>query len=103
MRVNHPRRRAPRDNRGFTLLEILIALFIGLFLMVALLTIVQANRTVFGNQNQLSQMQDGERMAMTMIADVIQSAGYFPRSHHQYPDHLAHRRTAVRGRAGDQW
>jgi len=33
---------------------------------------------VFGNQNKLSQMQDGERMAMTMIGDVIQSAGYFP-------------------------
>jgi type IV pilus assembly protein PilW len=78
MQVNYPRLRAPRRIRGFTLLEILIALFIGLFLMVALLTIVQANRTVFGNQNKLTQMQDGERMAMTMIADVIQSAGYFP-------------------------
>jgi type IV pilus assembly protein PilW len=78
MRVNYPRSRASRRDRGFTLLEILIALFIGLFLMVALITIVQANRTVFGNQNKLSQMQDGERMAMTMIADVIQSAGYFP-------------------------
>jgi type IV pilus assembly protein PilW len=78
MRVKYPRLRASRRNRGFTLLEILIALFIGLFLMVALLTIVQANRTVFGNQNKLTQMQDGERMAMTMIADVVQSAGYFP-------------------------
>ena len=67
-----------KDNRGFTLVEILIALLIGLFLMGALITIVQANRTVFGNQNKLAQMQDGERMAMTMIADVIQSAGYFP-------------------------
>ena len=78
MQVNYPSFRAPRRIGGFTLLEILIALFIGLFLMVALLTIVQANRTVFGNQNKLTQMQDGERMAMTMIADVIQSAGYFP-------------------------
>jgi len=67
-----------KDSRGFTLVEILIALLIGLFLMVALITIVQANRTVFGNQNKLAQMQDSERMAMTMIADVIQSAGYFP-------------------------
>jgi type IV pilus assembly protein PilW len=65
-------------NRGFTLVEILIALVIGLFLMGALLTIVQANRTAFGNQNQLSQLQDNERMAMTMMTDVIQSAGYFP-------------------------
>ena len=84
MRVNYPRLRASRRNRGFTLLEILIALFIGLFLMVALITIVQANRTVFGNQNKLTQMQDGERMAMTMIADVVQSAGYFPRPYNQY-------------------
>src|SRR5580692_11556731 len=65
-------------NRGFTLIEILIALVIGLFLMGALLTIVQANRTAFGNQNQLAQLQDNERMAMTMMTDVIQSAGYFP-------------------------
>jgi type IV pilus assembly protein PilW len=67
-----------RYHRGFTLIEILIALLIGLFLLGALLTIVQANRTVFGNQNQLAQLQDSERMAMTMMADVIQSAGYFP-------------------------
>jgi type IV pilus assembly protein PilW len=65
-------------SRGFTLVEILIALVIGLFLMGALLTIVQANRTAFGNQNQLAQLQDNERMAMTMMTDVIQSAGYFP-------------------------
>ena len=64
--------------RGFTLLEILIALTIGVFLTGALLTIVQSNRRVFGEQNQLSQLQDNERMSMTMMADVIQSAGYFP-------------------------
>jgi type IV pilus assembly protein PilW len=78
MRGSHPKSRVLRDELGFTLVEILIALLIGVFLLGALLTIVQANRTVFGNQNQLSQMQDSERMAMTMITDVIQSAGYFP-------------------------
>src|SRR5271156_6620670 len=74
----HSRDRASHDERGFTLIEILIALMIGLFLLGALLTIVQTNRTVFGNQNKLAQLQDGERMAMTMMADGIQSAGYFP-------------------------
>jgi len=78
MRIQYPRYRAPLSERGFTLVEILIALLIGLFLMGALLTIVQTNRTVFGNQNKLAQLQDSERMAMTMMADVIQSAGYFP-------------------------
>jgi type IV pilus assembly protein PilW len=70
--------RSPRLERGFTLLELLIAMTIGIFLMGALLVIVQTNRTVFGNQNKMSQVQDGERMALTMMSDVIQSAGYFP-------------------------
>ncbi len=63
--------------RGFTLIELMIALLVGLFLLGALLTIVQANKQVFGNQNLLAQVQDNERMAMTMITDVVQSAGYF--------------------------
>ncbi|MEP6546515.1 MAG: prepilin-type N-terminal cleavage/methylation domain-containing protein [Gammaproteobacteria bacterium] len=67
-----------REERGFTLIEILIALTIGLFLTGALLTIVQSNRRVYGEQNQMAQMQDNQRMALTMMADVIQSAGYFP-------------------------
>jgi type IV pilus assembly protein PilW len=75
--------------RGFTLLEIMVALTIGVFLTGALLTIVQSNRRVFGEQNQLSQLQDNQRMAMTMMADVIQSAGYFP-----YPNSLATALTA---------
>jgi type IV pilus assembly protein PilW len=74
----HPTYRTRLDERGFTLIEIMIALLIGLFLLGALLTIVQTNRAVFGNQNQLAQLQDSERMALTMMADVIQSGGYFP-------------------------
>jgi type IV pilus assembly protein PilW len=64
--------------QGFTLLELMIAMTIGLFLAGALITVVQTNKTVFLNQNQLEQMQDSQRMAMTLMADVIQSAGYFP-------------------------
>ena len=64
--------------RGFTLLELMIAMTIGLFLAGALLTVVQTNKKVFLNQNQLEQMQDGQRMAMTLMADIIQTAGYFP-------------------------
>jgi type IV pilus assembly protein PilW len=64
--------------RGFTLLELMIAMTIGLFLAGALITVVETNKTVFVNQNQLEQMQDSQRMAMTMMTDVVQSAGYFP-------------------------
>jgi type IV pilus assembly protein PilW len=74
----HTKFRRSSNQRGFTLLEIMIAMSIGLFLLGALVTIVQSNKAVFVNQNQLVQMQDSERMAMTLMADVIQAAGYFP-------------------------
>ena len=66
------------SQRGYTLVEILVALVLGLFLVAGVLMIVQDNRRVFGNQTQLAQLQDSERLAMTMITDVIQSAGYYP-------------------------
>ena len=55
----------------------MIALLISVFLLGALLTIVQANKQVFVGQNLAAQLQDNERMAMTMMADVIESAGYY--------------------------
>jgi type IV pilus assembly protein PilW len=67
-----------KSQAGFTMIELLVALVIGLFLLGGLLTIVQDNRRTFASQNQLSQLQDSERVAMTMITDVIQAAGYFP-------------------------
>ncbi len=69
-------RRGEQD--GFTLIELMIALLIGLFLAGGLLVLVQDNRRVFGNQNQLAQLQDSERLALSMMTDVIQMAGYFP-------------------------
>src|SRR5271170_2272587 len=84
-----------RRAQGFTLIEILIALLVGLFLMGALLTVVQTNRRVFGEQNQLSQLQDNERMALTMIGDVIQSAGYYPQTQPVMTNTLANTLIAV--------
>jgi type IV pilus assembly protein PilW len=66
-----------RAARGFTLIELMVALLVGLFLLGALLTIVQTNKQVFVSQNVLAQLQDNERMSMSMMTDVIESAGYF--------------------------
>ena len=70
--------RTGQRQRGFTLLEILVAMTVGLFLLGALLAVEQSNHDAFLNQNKLVQVQDQERMAMTLVADVIQAAGYFP-------------------------
>ncbi len=51
---------------------------IGVFLLGGLFTIVQNTRATFTTQNQLAQLQDNERLAMSLIADVIESAGYYP-------------------------
>jgi type IV pilus assembly protein PilW len=78
MKTIYLRERTPREQNGFSIIELMIALLIGLFLVGGVLTIVQDNRRVFGSQNQLSQLQDSERLALTMMTDVIQMAGYFP-------------------------
>jgi type IV pilus assembly protein PilW len=71
-------RRRDCRQQGFTLVELSVAVLIGLFLLGGLLTLVQDMRRTFGNQNQLGQMQDNERLAMTLITDVVQAAGYYP-------------------------
>jgi type IV pilus assembly protein PilW len=74
--------KAPASRRpvqsGFTLIEIMISLVIALFLIGGLVTILQHNRATFIMQQQLAQLQDGERLAMTMITNVVETAGYYP-------------------------
>ena len=49
-----------------------------MFLLGGLLRIVQNVKTTYVNQQALAQLQDAQRFAMTVIADVVQEAGYFP-------------------------
>jgi type IV pilus assembly protein PilW len=69
---------APARQRGFTLIELMIAIVISIFLAGGLLMMVQSTRNAFGNQNLLAQLQDNERLAMTFMTHVTESTGYFP-------------------------
>jgi type IV pilus assembly protein PilW len=71
------RRKPARSVRGFTFVEIMVAMALGLFLIGGLLTLVQAMRRTATNQSGMSQLQDNERMAMQLITDVVQSTGYY--------------------------
>lgn len=71
-------RLARRRTRGFTLVELMIAITVALFLIAGMLYMVQSTRAAFGTQNQLAQLQDNERLVMTFMAEVVESAGYFP-------------------------
>jgi type IV pilus assembly protein PilW len=52
---------------GFTLVELMIAVLIGLFLVGGLLTLTSG----------LSQLHDNERVALSLMTETIQSSGYF--------------------------
>ncbi len=64
--------------RGYTLIELSISIIIALFLMAGLLTLVMHTRNTSSTQQQMQQLQENERVAMTILTNVIQEAGYFP-------------------------
>ncbi len=63
---------------GFSLIELMVAVAIAVFLIGGLVSVLEKIRSTSAMQTQLAQMQDGQRLAMTMMAGVVESAGYFP-------------------------
>lgn len=74
----HRTHRPVRAERGFTLVELMVTVAIALFLVGGLLVTLQNVRGAYNNEQALSQLQDQQRFALTVLADVIQSGGYFP-------------------------
>lgn len=64
--------------RGYSLIELSVAMLIALFLLAGFLTVLQGTRKTALSQSSLAQLQDDERIAMTMITNVVESAGYYP-------------------------
>jgi type IV pilus assembly protein PilW len=69
--------RGPDRCRGFTLVELLIAVTVGLFLLGGVMRILQDTRRASSSQTEATQLQDSVRLAMTTLTDVIQTAGYY--------------------------
>jgi type IV pilus assembly protein PilW len=67
-----------RRQRGLTLIELMVAMAIAGFLLGGLFSIVWNTKKTFVAQSGMAQLQDSERLAMTLIGDVVQQAGYFP-------------------------
>jgi type IV pilus assembly protein PilW len=63
--------------RGFNLLELLIALTIGLTLIAAFLVVLQRARRDFSGGESLARLQDSARHALGVIASDIEHAGFF--------------------------
>jgi type IV pilus assembly protein PilW len=62
---------------GLSIIELMVAIAIALFITGAIAAIYLNMRNTFTSQDSLSQLQDSERLALTMLTTTIQSAGYF--------------------------
>jgi type IV pilus assembly protein PilW len=63
--------------RGFTLVELMVSITIGLFLTGGMLTLISTMKRTTGVQASLAQFQDNARMATGLMTDVIRSTGDF--------------------------
>jgi type IV pilus assembly protein PilW len=68
----------PHAQSGYSLIELSVALVVALFLLAGFFSILQSTRKTSNSQSQLAQLQDNERIAMTMITGVVEAGGYYP-------------------------
>ena len=68
----------PANQRGMGLISLMIALTIGTFLLAGLFDIWFQTRQTFKGQAALAQLQDNQRMALTVMANSVQTGGYYP-------------------------
>lgn len=66
--------------RGFTLVELLIALAISLFLLAALIQIMASSTQTYRAHEGVSRIQEGGRFAIEIIGRQIRNAGYHSNS-----------------------
>ena len=64
--------------KGFSLVELMIAMALGLFLTGVAVNIVITNRQAFRTTENLSRMQENARSAFELMARDIRSAGGNP-------------------------
>ena len=64
--------------RGFTIIELMVSLAIGLLVSVAAVSLFVSNQTSFNLQKGVSDVGDNGRFAMEYIAQQTRQAGYVP-------------------------
>src|SRR5882724_10561988 len=69
--------RPPRGMRGFSIIELAVAMAVSVFLLAGLFSIMQSTHNSSDSERLLAQLQDDERIAMTLIGGVVESAGYY--------------------------
>ena len=73
-------RPTPRRARqtGFTLVEMMVAVTIGLVVLFGMTATFVNLKNTFRSQDKLAVLQDNERLALTYLTNSLNEAGYFP-------------------------
>lgn len=66
-----------KNQKGLSLIELMIALVISLILSAALITTFMSERVAFDNQKNLSALQENQLMTLNRINDVVNAASFF--------------------------
>lgn len=65
-----------RKQQGLSLIELMIALVVGLLLMAAILQMFVGSKVTYSMQNELAKMQENARFAIDFISKDLRMAGY---------------------------
>jgi type IV pilus assembly protein PilW len=76
-----PGSRARGRVQGFSLVELLVAITIGLFLLAGAVTMFATNRRVYEDQQDLGDLQQSARFAVETLAYDLRMAGYMGCAH----------------------
>jgi len=68
--------RAPHKQSGLSLVELMVAMTIGLFLMLVVANLFIGSKQTYRNQDNLSRLQENGRFAISLMAKNIREAGY---------------------------
>ena len=63
---------------GFTLVEMMVAMTIGLVVIFGMTATFVNLKSTFKSQDSLGQLQDNERLALTFLTTAVNEAGYYP-------------------------
>ncbi|MFL6628620.1 MAG: PilW family protein [Vitreoscilla sp.] len=69
---------ARRREAGFTLVEMMVAITVGLVVVFGMTATFVSLKNTFKSQDKLGQLQDSERIALTFLTTAINNAGYYP-------------------------
>ena len=78
----HPKRPFPHSVMGLTLIEVLIALVIGLLLIAGAFSLFINNKRVFNENQQMGRLQESARIAIELLTNDIRRAGFIG-CHHE--------------------